>query len=383
MYSSTIPTYTIHELNSTIGKLLERAFSPLFCVNASISQSQLKKGHLWLTLTDGTCSINAVVWSSQLKAINYLPKEGDGVLITGKLNFWKVRATLAVQVFDIRPSISTVLRQFEVNRDLLLQEGLIDESRKRKLPNYPSCVAILTSVPSSALADMLRTAKEQWPLAKLIIIPIPVQGNVANKIKLVFEKLLDKLEELQIETIILARGGGSREDLMVFDDENLCRALAGLPVPLVTGIGHEDDLTVADLVADYRAATPTAAIVTVLPQLEVVTNLCLQKRQRLTETICIIIQRNRLQIVERKQHLKNFSPDLILNRVRNNLNHKKELLDALSPNRLLQRGFSITKNQEGIPLISVKDVNVSDKVNIELVDGLINATIDTINLNNN
>ena len=288
-----------------------------------------------------------------------------------------------MQVFDIRPSISTVLRQFEVNRDLLLQEGLIDESRKRKLPNYPSCVAILTSVPSSALADMLRTAKEQWPLAKLIIIPIPVQGNVANKIKLVFEKLLDKLEELQIETIILARGGGSREDLMVFDDENLCRALAGLPVPLVTGIGHEDDLTVADLVADYRAATPTAAIVTVLPQLEVVTNLCLQKRQRLTETICIIIQRNRLQIVERKQHLKNFSPDLILNRVRNNLNHKKELLDALSPNRLLQRGFSITKNQEGIPLISVKDVNVSDKVNIELVDGLINATIDTINLNNN
>ena len=180
LVSNSLPKYTVRELNAAIGTLLERGFAARFVVSATVSKSQLKKGHLWLTLTDGQSSISAVVWASTLQKLNFRPTETEGVLVIGKLNFWQARASLVVQVLDIRPSLSTVLRKFEVVRALLSQEGLIDEGRRRSLPPCPRTIAVLTSVPSSALADILRTAKERWPLTKLLIIPIPVQGEVGN-----------------------------------------------------------------------------------------------------------------------------------------------------------------------------------------------------------
>ena len=164
MTLEALPNYSVRELNEAIGSLLARGFAPRFLLNASVSKSQLKKGHLWLTVTDGEASISAVVWASVLSKLAFKPQEGDGVIIVGKLNFWETRASLVVQVWDIRPSMSTVLRQFEVVKALFLKEGLIDAARKRVLPKYPRSIAIMTSVPSSALADMLRTAKERWPI---------------------------------------------------------------------------------------------------------------------------------------------------------------------------------------------------------------------------
>ena len=268
MTADAPPTYSVRELNTAIGSLLERGFAPRFLVQATASKPQVKKGHLWLTLTDGEASITAVAWASKLKQLDYVPADGEGVTVVGKLNFWAARATLAVQVLDLRPSLNTVLRRFEAVRALLEAEGVIDPLKRRPLPTAPRRVAVLTSVPSSALADMLRTARERWPLSELLVVPIPVQGDVSDRICSVLQQLRDAPEPLQADALVLARGGGSREDLMVFDDEQLCRAIATFPVPVVTGIGHEDDLTVADLVADHRAATPTAAIVSLLPSRE-------------------------------------------------------------------------------------------------------------------
>ncbi|NDD70407.1 MAG: exodeoxyribonuclease VII large subunit, partial [Synechococcaceae bacterium WB9_4xC_028] len=268
MTTDAPPTYSVAELNAAIGSLLERGFAPRFLVQATASRPQIKKGHLWLTLTDGNASITAVVWASRLQQLNFVPGDGDGVLVVGKLNFWAARASLAVQVLDLRPSLTTVMRRFEEVREQLLQEGLIDPSRQRPLPRYPRRVALLTSSPSSALADMLRTARERWPLTSLLLLPIPVQGDVAQQIVQRLQRLSEAQPRLALDAIVLARGGGSREDLMVFDDADVCRQLAMSPVPLITGIGHEDDLTVADLVADHRAATPTAAIVQLLPSRE-------------------------------------------------------------------------------------------------------------------
>lgn len=269
MDTASLPSYSVQELNHAIGHLLSRGFSPRFYLHATVSKSQLKNGHLWLTLTDGHASISAVIWASTLKKFTYRPNDQDGIEILGKLNFWENRANLVVQIIEMRPSISTVLRKFEVVRKLLIQEGLIDESRRRPLPNYPRNIAVLTSVPSSALADILRTAKERWPLTKVFIFPIPVQGDVASKITNVLANLVKHYRHFSIEAIVLARGGGSREDLMVFDNEELCRSFSSLPIPLITGLGHEDDLTVVDLVADHRSATPTAAIVDLLPSREI------------------------------------------------------------------------------------------------------------------
>ena len=277
-----IPTFSVAELNSAIGNLLERGFAPRFLVEATVSRPQLKKGHLWMSLGDGDASISAVVWASQLRQIRYCPKDGDGVTVVGKLNFWAARANLTVQVLDIRPSLTTVMREFERVRRLLEDEQVIDPALARSLPQRPRTVAVLTSVPSSALADMLRTARERWPLTRLLVVPIPVQGAVNERIETVLNHLAEQAGTLALDALVLARGGGSREDLAVFDSENLCRDLASFPVPVVTGIGHEDDLTVADLVADHRAATPTAAMVALLPSRDTAQLQISERRRQLT-----------------------------------------------------------------------------------------------------
>ena len=182
-----------------------------------MGRSQQKKGHLWLNLLDGQASIQGVIWSSQLQKLSFVPQEGDGVVVVGKLNFWAARASLNVQVLDVRPSLTTVLRQFEQVRSRLEPEGLFDPERKRALPPWPRRIALLTSVPSAALADMLRTARERWPATDLLVVPIPVQGNVESQIASAIETLCARAASLGIEALVLARGGGSREDLAVFD----------------------------------------------------------------------------------------------------------------------------------------------------------------------
>ena len=144
----SLPTYSVNELNKSIGLLFKRGFAPKFILKANVAKSQLKKGHLWLTLTDGKASIDGVVWSSIIKSLKFLPKQDDGVIVLGKLNFWESQARISVQVLDIRPSKSTVLKKFEIVKSKLLKEGLIDDSLRRKLPQYPNSIGILTSVPS-------------------------------------------------------------------------------------------------------------------------------------------------------------------------------------------------------------------------------------------
>ena len=126
MSADRIPTYSVGELNTAIGSLLERGFAPRFLLEATVSRPQVKKGHLWLTLTDGTASVSGVVWASRLSQLSYRPTDGDGVTVVGKLNFWAARASITVQALDIRPSLSTVLRQFEQVRQRLEEQGVIN-----------------------------------------------------------------------------------------------------------------------------------------------------------------------------------------------------------------------------------------------------------------
>ncbi|HYP04279.1 MAG TPA: exodeoxyribonuclease VII large subunit, partial [Cyanobium sp.] len=197
-HSDVLPRYTVAGLNQAIGSLLDRGFAPRFLVDATVSRPQMKKGHLWLTLTDGEASISAVIWASQLPKLSFLPQEGDGVVVVGKLNFWTTRASLSLQILDLRPSLTAVLRQFERVRSLLAPEGLFDPDRKRSLPAWPLRIALLTSVPSSALADMLRTAQERWPATALLVVPIPVQGAVEGRILSAIESLGRQAKDLGV-----------------------------------------------------------------------------------------------------------------------------------------------------------------------------------------
>ena len=370
-----LPRYSVAQLNQAIGSLLDRGFAPRFLIDATISRPQLKKGHLWLTLVDGEATISAVIWASQLAKLSHQPAEGDGVVVVGKLNFWAARATLSVQVLDLRPSLSTVLRQFERVRQVLEPEGLLSAERKRSLPPFPAAIALLTSVPSSALADMLRTAAERWPSTRLYQVAIPVQGPVEAQICRLLAEVIERAGELGIEAIVLARGGGSREDLAVFDGEELARLVSASPVPIVTGLGHEDDTTIADLVADYRAATPTAAIVALLPDRQTVLQRLNQSRSQLRQALSLSLQAKRHQLTSLQAQLELIRPSRLLAHQRQGLQQRRELLEALSPQRLLRRGFALVRAPNGQLLRSIKQIGSGDSFQVELADGRLQAQV--------
>ena len=370
-----LPHYSVAELNQAIGSLLERGFAPRFLLDATVSRPQLKKGHLWLTLVDEQASISGVVWASQLNRLSFRPSEGDGVLVVGKLNFWASRANLCVQILDLRPSLSAVLRQFERVRSVLEPEGLLEPARKRALPAMPSAIALLTSAPSSALADMLRTARERWPATDIHVVPIPVQGPVEEQIRARLAEVIDRASALGVEAIVLARGGGSREDLAVFDGEELARDLAACPLPVVTGLGHEDDTTIADLVADYRAATPTAAIVALLPERSSLISALQQQRILLRQRLLQRLGQERHRLELHRERLLQLHPRRLLDLQRQQLLQRLELLRALSPERLLERGFALVQHPDGRLVRSIEQVSVGSTLELVLADGKVDTQV--------
>jgi len=372
---SAIPRYSVAELNGAVASLLERGFAPRFLLDATVSRPQLKKGHLWMTLVDDRASISAVVWASQLGKLSFVPEDGDGVVVVGKLNFWSSRASLCVQALDIRPSLSSVLRQFEQVRERLAGEGLLDPARKRSLPPFPRRIALLTSRPSSALADMLRTARERWPATSLLVVPIPVQGPVQIEICRALHQLGRQAEVLGIEAVVIARGGGSREDLAVFDDEDVARSLAACPVPVVSGIGHEDDTTIADLVADLRAATPTAAVVALLPDRHATLQGLRQQTGHLRQLVQWRLQAEVQRLGRERERLRDLHPHGLLASRRQGLLQAQHLLQALSPEHQLARGFSLLRSPDGTLVRSIRQLHVGSHVNTQLSDGRVDAVV--------
>jgi exodeoxyribonuclease VII large subunit len=367
--------FTVASLNEAIATLLGRGFAPRFLLEATASRPQLKKGHLWLTLTDGEATVPAVIWSSQLRKLGFVPEDGDGVTVVGKLNFWTVRAALSVQILDVRPSLTAVMRRFELVRARLAPEGLFEAERKRPLPPWPARIALLTSVPSSALADMLRTARERWPLTSVMIVPVPVQGAVESRLCEVIERLAVRAESLGLEALVVARGGGSREDLALFDGEALARCLAAFPLPVISGLGHEDDTTIADLVADYRAATPTAALVALLPDQVAERSGLQQLRRHLRQVVGWRLQTLRRQLVLLQARLEPLHPRRRLDQERRRLEQQRQLLRALSPRHVLERGFALVRGPLGTVVRSIQAVRPGDTVKVQLLDGSLDLLV--------
>jgi exodeoxyribonuclease VII large subunit len=224
---------------------------------------------------------------------------------------------------------------------VLEPEGLFEAARKRPLPRFPTRIALLTSVPSSALADMLRTAHERWPATALLVVPIPVQGAVEATIREALARLANQTSALGIEALVLARGGGSREDLSVFDGEALARSLAAFPVPVVCGLGHEDDTTIADLVADYRAATPTAAVVALLPDRDATLTALRQGRWHLLQRLQLRLEAERRRLVEGRRPLEQWHPLRLLQQRRDWLSQQRRLLEDGAVCPLVAEGLGV------------------------------------------
>ena len=184
---------------------------------------------------------------------------------------------------------------------------------------------------------------------------------------------------MELNAIVIARGGGSREDLMLFDSEKIAREIATFPIPVITGIGHEDDLTVADLVSDHRSSTPTAAIVDLLPSRDIEKINCLQTKKILKDYFKFFFQNKKNFLMTKKSFFQLYSPQVSIKAKRIKIKHIYQLLNAISPQRLLKRGFALITDEKGNSIYSVSSFNEKDKLSVQLSDGTINAMVESIN----
>src|SRR6476469_10132580 len=258
---------TVSQLNTYLREALEadEILQDLWVEGEVSNLSRPASGHWYFTLKEGEAQIRAACWKSYVARIPLPPTNGDAVLAHGRVSFYEAGGQLQLYVDMIRPAgVGLLYARFEELKARLDAEGLFDLSRKRELPALPTRIGIVTSPTGAALQDMLKVLRRRYPLAEIVLAACQVQG--AGAAETVVEALY-ALYEQNVDVIIVARGGGSVEDLWTFNEEIVARAAFASPVPLISGVGHETDTTIIDYVADLRAPTPSAAAELVAPDI--------------------------------------------------------------------------------------------------------------------
>lgn len=258
--------YAVSELADILRGLLEDSL-PSVWVSGEISNfSRPASGHWYFTLKDDRAQLRCAMFKNTNYYVRPQPKDGDAVLVRAKVGIYPARGELQMIVEHLEAAgTGALLRAFEQLKAKLAAEGLFDAALKRPLPAVPRVIGVITSGTGAALQDILNTLARRWPLATVALYPVPVQGKEAPPA--IVRALRELPERAPADVILLARGGGSLEDLWAFNDEAVARAIRACPVPVVSGVGHEIDFTIADFAADVRAATPTAAAELVTPDI--------------------------------------------------------------------------------------------------------------------
>jgi exodeoxyribonuclease VII large subunit len=263
---------TVSELTRRVKGALEGGFPSLWITGEVSNLRRPPSGHVYLTLKDAEAQVRAVIWGSTARYLKQLPADGEQVLCRGRLTVYEARGEYQVVVDYLEPAgVGALYRRIEEVKSRLLAEGLLDPARKRPLPGLVRRVAVVTSPTGAAVRDVLQVLGRRAPGMAVLVVPTVVQGEGAPR-----QIVAVRGPGGPPDAVILARGGGSIEDLMAFNDEGVARAIAACPVPVVAGVGHETDITIADLVADLRASTPSAAA-------EVVSSAWSEARAKVTE----------------------------------------------------------------------------------------------------
>jgi len=354
--------YRVSDLNEAVRVLLDESFGEIH-VEGEISNAkqQAGSGHWYFVLKEDGAEIQAVMFRSDAQALRFRPENGLQVRARGRLGLFVRRGTYQIQVRGLVPVGQGALElAFRQLREKLDGEGLFDPARKRGLPRLPRCIAVVTSPTGAAVRDVLATLAGRWPLARVVVVPAQVQGDAAPGEIVRALALVDRARIADV--VLLVRGGGSLEDLWAFNDERVARAIASARTPVVTGVGHEVDVTIADLVADRRGATPTAAAALVVPshddarrwlqQVDVRAARALRRRlelprQRLQALLASYgMRRLRFLVPEQRQALDGRCERLEkalrngLVRAGERLVARSDRLIALGPQRVLERGYA-------------------------------------------
>lgn len=353
-------------------------------------------GHIYFTLKDAGASIRSVIWRSAAARLLYLPqRDGEAVLAHGYISVYEVGGNYQFYVDDLEPAgQGDLYARFERLKARLAQEGLFEAELKQPLPEFPRRIGLVTSADGAALRDILNVLRRRYPIAQVILSPTPVQGDNAPPQIIA---ALEAVAQQQVDVIILARGGGSLEDLWAFNDETLARAIVACPIPLVAGVGHEIDFTIADFVADVRAPTPSAAAEIATPDIVELKRLLYDQEQALFTAARQAIGTARAGLQRQEWALARLSPqgqinnqrqrlDSLIDRLDQTLRHRLALqqerlgtlaarLQTLNPQATLARGYAIVqKGNEAITRTA--QVSPGDDLVVKLSDGEFGATVD-------
>ncbi|MFH0734940.1 MAG: exodeoxyribonuclease VII large subunit [bacterium] len=253
-------TLSVSEITNSIKYTLETNFDSIRVIGEiSNFKPHFSSGHWYFTLKDDKAQINCTMWSSMNARVFFKPNDGMKVILHGRISLYPPRGTYQLDAKIMLPAGEGELQAaFERLKKKLEAEGLFDLENKKEIPRFPEKIGIVTAVDSAAMKDMVRVAARRYPLAELVVIPTRVQGTGAAEEIVQSIKLFNKRTD--IDVIIIARGGGSIEDLWAFNEEIVARAIADSKIPIISGVGHEIDYTISDFTADLRASTPTAAM---------------------------------------------------------------------------------------------------------------------------
>jgi exodeoxyribonuclease VII large subunit len=266
--SFEIPVLSVSELTENIKYTLESTFDSVI-VSGEISnfKPHFASGHWYFTLKDDKAQISCNMWSSFNSKVKFKPADGMKVIVTGKIGLYAPRGTYSIDCRTMAiAGEGELFAAFERLKKKLSEEGLFDKAHKKEINKFPKKIGIITAVDSAAMKDMVRTATRRYPLVEIVVIPTKMQGEGAADE--VVESIAVFNKRNDIDTIIIARGGGSIEDLWAFNEEIVARAIYDSRIPIISGVGHETDYTIADFVADVRASTPTAAMEIATPNKE-------------------------------------------------------------------------------------------------------------------
>lgn len=358
--------------------------------------SRPKSGHLYFTLKDSHSSLRCVMWRNIAQRQRFIPSDGQLIEVHGSLNIYEVQGQYQLYGDSIRLlGEGALFQEFLRIKSLLESEGLFDQDLKQPIPQTPQCIGIVTSATGAAVQDIIHTIRRRYPIVRIVISPSSVQGKDAP-MELI--SAIDRLNKyVQPDIIILARGGGSLEDLWAFNDEILARAIVSSKAPVITGIGHETDFTIADFASDLRGPTPTAAAELATPDKRELKLSLLDNSQRLER-----LMNNRLE--NSKWALERISSRLELHSPQSNIRNDRQRMDefanrmartmeqqlivhhtilngieksllALNPQAILERGFAAISDQAQRPISRAMQVNNGDHINIQFADGKVSATV--------
>ena len=363
--------WTVSEVTRQARTVVDNAFGPIWVRGEVAGFKAARSGHWYFTLRDARAQLSCVMWGKENRRLPGPPADGLQVHVLGKPTMWEEKGEFQLSVMELLTSDRGGLWRlaFEKAKANLLKDGLLDPARKRPLPRYPRRMAMITSVDGAALRDVIAVIRRRWPL-QLLVVDARVQGADAESELCAAIAKLNGIPRLDLA--IIGRGGGSQEDLWTFNSERVARAVAAAPVPIISAVGHETDITLCDLVADLRAPTPSAAAEAATPDRDEVGTHLTHLAERLAQRLRGRAERMH-ERVERGADRLSGAMQSVLERAATRVAAAAAGLDALSPLGVLARGYAIARGANGRVLRHRADFPSGTRFTLRISDGEVPA----------